>query len=365
MSYAAVTADSSYGIFTNLKTHRWTIENIILDSEDYASNGIVPVSFDVIDGSNLVGHLGTLNILTVKAPLLKHGVTSTLSTEILVAHEADARSRMNNLLCSNFEAISLLLGLGAVGSWTNTNATSEIKEGIIASLAKTNKTSDRAAYQSRSRLTWKLLNVVSSAKPWIGPEDLARLLDSVYLNMVSHEDISQLMVRIRLEEMEKVSSPHYTRAAFSAMVRMVRSTINSDRDTAMKGPYAGLINVDQMALNKNYLQELLLWLHVTGSYATPSMEPAPPNGVEYGKWPDVEAVYVTVQIPRAALGFFTSIPLERRGIPCLCCTIQLPAATSSEKAPCKGATSWTRKLALGERLQPGDSKCPVVQSGSR
>ena len=220
--------NSDDGISANLKTHRWTFEDLLLDSGDYVSDGNAPTSFDVVDCSNLVDHLGALNVLTATAPLLKRNVSSTLYTEILVAHEASARDRMNNLLCGDYETISLLLGLIAVTSWSNATATSEVEEGLIASLAKTNKSSDRAAYQSRSRLAWKLLHALSPVKPWISPEDVAKLLHSVYANMFSHEDTSQLMGRIQLEGMEKVSNPHYTRVAFATIVKAVQTNVDSD-----------------------------------------------------------------------------------------------------------------------------------------
>ncbi len=110
--------------------------------------------------------------------------------------------------------------------------------------------------------------------------------------------------------------------------------VDSDWEVAMRGLYARLINIDQMSLSASYLQELLLWLQVTGLYRTPSTQPAPEDDPEYSKWSDVEAVYVTLQILRAALGFFTSSPFERRGIPCLCCTVE-----ASKESLTNGQTS--------------------------
>ena len=55
-----------------------TYATLVLDSTDYTQNGSAPTDFDVIDTSNLLDHLGALNLLTACVPLLRRLPTSTL-----------------------------------------------------------------------------------------------------------------------------------------------------------------------------------------------------------------------------------------------------------------------------------------------
>jgi hypothetical protein len=48
----------------------YQLELLVLDSEDYASSGKAPLSFNVIDTSNLVDHVGAINVLVATSSLL-------------------------------------------------------------------------------------------------------------------------------------------------------------------------------------------------------------------------------------------------------------------------------------------------------
>ena len=46
--------------------------------------GDAPLSFNVIDTSNLLDHVGSVNLLVAAIPLLEHNLSATLYTEALV-----------------------------------------------------------------------------------------------------------------------------------------------------------------------------------------------------------------------------------------------------------------------------------------
>jgi hypothetical protein len=91
----------------------WSYTPLVLDCSDYTKNGEAPQTFKVIDKSNLLDHLGSLNLLVVCTPLLQCHPTSTLPTEILVPQEANVAESAGKLLSGDFPTIALLLGLKA------------------------------------------------------------------------------------------------------------------------------------------------------------------------------------------------------------------------------------------------------------
>ncbi|KAF7593201.1 hypothetical protein BBP40_011831 [Aspergillus hancockii] len=72
--------------------HTQSCAPLVLDASDYVtqdSAGQAPLSFDIIDTSNLVDHLGCLNLLAAAGPLLTQKPSSTFSTGMLVRREDD------------------------------------------------------------------------------------------------------------------------------------------------------------------------------------------------------------------------------------------------------------------------------------
>lgn len=67
--------------------------------------------FDIIETSNLVDHMGMLNVLPAVAPLLSPQPTSVLFTNTFLRAAKDITSALPALLCSDVATISLILGL--------------------------------------------------------------------------------------------------------------------------------------------------------------------------------------------------------------------------------------------------------------
>lgn len=66
---------------------------------DYGTIGVAPVSFSVIDTSNLIDHVGAMNLLVATSPLLCRDHYSSLFTEILVRKGDSNIEHVQNLLC--------------------------------------------------------------------------------------------------------------------------------------------------------------------------------------------------------------------------------------------------------------------------
>jgi hypothetical protein len=89
----------------------WTFEVLALDNNVYSQPNPAPTIFNVIDTSNLVDHLGSLNVLTAVAPLLEHIFSATLRTEIMVPRDANVATSAEKLLCGDLPIVGSLLGL--------------------------------------------------------------------------------------------------------------------------------------------------------------------------------------------------------------------------------------------------------------
>lgn len=158
----------------------WTFKTLALDKNEYSQQGPAPTIFNVIDTSNLVDHLGSLNVLTAVAPLLEHTSFSTLRTEIMVPHEVDIATSAEKLLCGDLPTVSSLLGLKPTQYRTNATMTWEINESLLPDLIE----SQPLARISRPIISWKRLDTSSIR---YDASELAHFLYGVYLNMFADE----------------------------------------------------------------------------------------------------------------------------------------------------------------------------------
>ena len=97
----------------------YVMEPLVLDEEEFGPEGSAPASFTVIDTSNLIDHIGALNLLVAASPLLAGDVSASLYTEILVRRGESHQELVDNLLCGHLPTVSLLIGLFPVDYWTN------------------------------------------------------------------------------------------------------------------------------------------------------------------------------------------------------------------------------------------------------
>ncbi|KAF2136540.1 uncharacterized protein K452DRAFT_322363 [Aplosporella prunicola CBS 121167] len=108
-----------------------TFETILLNSEDYLPVVTAPMSFSVINTSNLVDHVGAINLLIATSPLLDDNLFATLYTESLVNQEKDHSTLAESFLCGNVSTMSVLLGIFPTDYWTNVVPISTADEAIL------------------------------------------------------------------------------------------------------------------------------------------------------------------------------------------------------------------------------------------
>ncbi|KAI0424858.1 hypothetical protein F5Y09DRAFT_353008 [Xylaria sp. FL1042] len=100
---------------------------LLLDSPDYVYDK-VPLTFDVIDTSNLCDHFGSLVLFEATAPLLRNSLAAVLYVEVL---NRDPKNMLNDLLCGHVPTISSILGLSPTDYWTNTSHVSAFDEEVV------------------------------------------------------------------------------------------------------------------------------------------------------------------------------------------------------------------------------------------
>lgn len=84
--------------------------------------------FDIVDTSNLLDHVGILNVLPAVVPLIRRNTSSVMYTESLLRASLDPVSSLSSMLCSDVKTMSLLLGVAPTPYLTGVSADSYIPE---------------------------------------------------------------------------------------------------------------------------------------------------------------------------------------------------------------------------------------------
>lgn len=308
-------------------TSVYGLDPLLLDSGDYTV-GKAPLSFNVIDTSNLIDHFGSINLLVATSPLLKDTPSANLYTESLVQREESQKTSMDNLLCGDPRTLSMLLGLFCAEYWTNATVVSYVDEGIIG------KTLSSDSGQMLSRLTWKRPISAPLDKPQkllcisFDTDDLAYILYQVYREMFQHEDIQKLYGGLSLRGIQKSSVPAYHRGSFASLLNFVKSRVKVRDWDKVIDPLLVLISNDPgIIMGGNYIQELYVQLEFLGIYSMPRQglhrvdgRSKSLNGLS--AWQEIPVIVcVTLEVPRAKLRVLTNFAPTKLGTPILRCQL--------------------------------------------
>ena len=311
------------GSISNWYRDQYHLEPLVLDSDDYLSGGSAPTMFNVIDTSNLLDHLGAMNLLVATTPLLDHTILATLYTEALVKKQEDLKALVDNILCGHFRSLSIIFGLMPIEYWTNSTATSSAEEHMFDCMM-TKKETDTG--QMHSRLTWKRCVVDSSASGTIhfDEAELAYILYQVYLKMFENEDLSRVFSHFNLHTSRNQSLLHYHRGSLASFLCFVKSRVVTDWSKAMN-EFIRLVEQDTtLLMGRNYIQELYLQLYLHKLYVLPAFglpfdhTTLSQASNSLGSWTTIPAlICITLQVPREKLGIITGTPWTELGTPIL------------------------------------------------
>lgn len=299
----------------------WTWEPLVLDIADYSvgSTGTTaPLSFDVIDTSNLADHFGYLNLLTGAGPLLKPRPTSTLSTEVLVQREADVDQYKKILLYGDVPTVALLLSLDPVEIWTGTTATSRFDERLMVDMAGEPR-ADSPATQSRFVLHWKNTAIYNrqSAKPCLkfDSKELAGLLFQIYKGMFRDEDPTSWLSGI-WDKLQKQTYGHYTRSSFIAMLGLVRRRNMVEWDYFIRELYDLIMNDASIEAGASYAAEMIVHMDILGlrpmlGTELPSLSAVNHPQCPLRHWRDVpSSLCITMVVPHERLRLFKKASIK-------------------------------------------------------
>jgi MYND finger len=316
---------------------RFHFEPLMLDGDDYAEGGAGPLAFTVIDTSNLIDHVGALNLLTATAPLLANEVSATIYTEKLVRSDSTYSSLFDNLLCGPLATVSMLLGLTPVDFVTNTSALSSGDEVLLHAATRRSSEKSSESGQLFTRIAWKrpirihdgLLLREAPRRLCFDPTGLATILYHIYLKMFENEDVMQLMSNITMLKLQRFSIPTYQRASFVAFVKFLRTRVNTDWEKTFDSLHDLIEANTSHLMMMNYIQELYVWFHLLDIYSVGTLKsPLNRSGSDtktqdLRDWKNVPPVVcVTLEVPRERLQVFTGRDVSKVGTPPVHCLVQ-------------------------------------------
>ncbi|KAG1861891.1 hypothetical protein C8R48DRAFT_710594 [Suillus tomentosus] len=239
----------------------WKIPCITFDPSAYGTSmqSPAPTTFNVIDTSNLLDHVGVLNLIAVTSPILQRTLSATLYTEGLASDSPE--DTLAEQLCGDIATMGLLLGLIPACFVLQFTNRSNIHEHIMRGSQKTT--------QNHERLAWKLIGGAEKLLTDldcpidIPAEQLAGVFFNIYLNMFSHENVRR---RLAMAKKSLSGIIHYHRRSFVEILSVVKRRVITDWDSTMNMLHDKIRNDRMLITGMNFYQELCCQLHLLGVF---------------------------------------------------------------------------------------------------
>ena len=288
---------------TGIYIYPWGGLQIDFNVQDYSQSSTrrAPLTFNVIDTSNLTDHLGLINILVLTVPLLLQSSASTIYTNTLLNTDT-TDSGLASKAHTDIPTLSLFLGI-APSLNLSLFTTHSDKHGMLMS--------ERQFPQS---ISWKFpfsaipgtahdIQISNTTTRLVGDNrKLAEFLFSVYCNIFAAENMMELMKNPSL----KTQSNHYTRNSFVALLGFVKAKAPTDWHQIMVD-FIDYIESDASITGNLWLhhyQDFLCQLHLCNLFTADTLRPTfverlrSPQDPFQG-WKDVPPVMcVVLKVPR-------------------------------------------------------------------
>ena len=308
----------------NLTVAPWNAAPLTLDGGDYDLSDGAPTSFNVIETSNIMDHIGLLNVLVAALPLLSPDPSATLFTEALLYTGRDATKNLTTQFCADVSTISLLLDLSPIGYFSNFNTRSNAEE-IMA--AKFNISNFR---QYHERITWKRPmtgdQIIASQFPHpvripisFEPRNLGELLFGIYLKMFASDDtMSRLSLSNPLSSLMTLEMVHYIRETFAVFLAIVKRRVDVDWESTMDYFFHRLEYDRTLLMGMSNYQDLCTHLSLAGVYASEFIRTTPLLEGRFREWTRVPpTVSVILVVPRDKLRVLSDMDPDKVGTPVL------------------------------------------------
>ncbi|KAI5787308.1 hypothetical protein EDC01DRAFT_617866 [Geopyxis carbonaria] len=258
------TSETGAGLYYS----QWNLSQLMLDGGDYVRNSTraAPSKFNVIDTSNLIDHLGLLNILLYAIPLLSQSPVSTLYTQTMTSstnlNSYEYRNSIFDEFCGNVPLMSILLGI--VPSKYISNFTTNYAALAMPSIENIK------CFLVSERLSWKILRFC----------DEAVAKSAVYTNLKFEEEpfakflfrLYKTMLRARSSQTRTISwksndastAPlYYSPESFVQFLVFVKESSTSQWNQVME-LFLSMVRLDK-GLSSSY-HDLITQLHQKGFY---------------------------------------------------------------------------------------------------
>ena len=289
----------------------------------YQDDGDGPVAFNMIDTSNLIDHLGGINLLVAAAPLLEKSNTATLLTDSLVKKAKSIAAFIDELLCGHFQTMSLLLGLSPLEYYANATGVSFTDEAMVDEVLQMENQGRPQEGQRYIRLAWNRIptdvHKKHSQQLLVKPGDIAMLLYQIYLKMFQDEDMNRLMTRLTPSEIQNIGLPNSHRGSFVTLLAYLRTRLDVDWSQVIRAFSRYVEDNTTLLIGAQYLQELYAIMYACDVHTTDTLHApsATTKGPGY-----YSSCSVTLRVPRANLRIFTSKTPDKMGTPPVQCVIQ-------------------------------------------
>ena len=305
----------------NLTVAPWNTAPLALDGGDYGPSGGAPTSFNIIETSNIMDHVGLLNVLVASLPLLSPNPSATLFTEALLPAGGDVTKSLPVQICADVSTMGLLLDIAPVNYLSNFNTRSNAEE-ILATKFNT------GCKQYHERITWKRPmtgdSVIASqphhpARIPISFEshNLGKLLFDIYLKMFASDDTMSRLSNA-LQSVHDSELVHYTREAFAVFLAIVKRRVNVDWDSTMASFFDRLDTDRTLMMGMTNYQDLCTHLHLSGVYTVEFMRTPVTKEGRFRGWTRVPpTVSVILVVPRNKLRVLSDMDPNQVGNPVL------------------------------------------------
>ena len=299
----------------------WNTAPLTLDGGDYGRSDGAPTSFNVIETSNIMDHIGLLNVLVTTLPLLSPSPSATLFTEALLYTGEDATKNLTVQLCAEVSTMSLLLDLAPINYLSNFNTRSNAEEILATKFQMGFK-------QYHERITWKRPTTGDSmitpqhCHPLhipisFEPQGLGKLLFDIYLKMFASDDTMSRLSN-PLQSLQDLEMVHYIRETFAVFLAMVKRRVNVDWGSTMASFFDRLNTDRTLMMGMSNYQDLGAHLQMAGVYTAEFMRTPITKEGRFRGWTRVPpTVTVILVVPRNKLRVLSDMDPNKVGTPIL------------------------------------------------
>lgn len=302
-----------------------------LDKTEYVEDR-APVSFNVIETSNLVDHIGLFNILVTAVPLMSPSPSTALYTESLLFRSEDATKEFSKLLYTDIGTMGLLLDLSPVDYLSGFSTRSNVHELLMHTPTndknrrkKDSQLLEKGIGQFHQVVTWKrpsscdsilALHNARPRRPLVfDPRQLGTLLFDIYQAMFEQED-SRKFYNENIHNFERAFATsnliHYMRESFVLFLQVVRERLLIPKEewlVVMDRLFDLEFHDTTMAMNTLSRNDFYASMHRQGVYTVQSFQFG--NGRRVGRfaaWDSVPPIVrIVLSIPRAEVTQFEKL----------------------------------------------------------